>query len=217
MSRILLRGEVPILSSFLVPDWQRAREGSQRGPEAPGASRIIWKTNPLDFLQFGTPWWLFGTEIQSQTSEIPRLYRPSRLDRRTVSRRDKIFAAAPLSLRMCHTRVFWVTIDSEPVEESFNDLWPLIPSFYQWDPSIISTELTRTDGPSRRRDKISAAAPLSLRMRHMRVFWITIDSESVELISGLRLRFNQWDPSIISTEPTGAECGLSKELKPCKS
>ena len=42
-------------------------------------------------------------------------------NRRTVSRRDKILAAAPLSPRMYHTRVFWVTIDSESVEESFLD------------------------------------------------------------------------------------------------
>ena len=33
------------------------------------------------------------------------------------------------------------------------------PRFYQWDPSIISTEPTRTDGPFPRRDKILAAAP----------------------------------------------------------
>ena len=38
---------------------------------------------------------------------------------------------------------------------------------------------------SPRRDKIFAAAPRSLGMWHMRVFWVTLDSESVELISGL--------------------------------
>ena len=43
-------------------------------------------------------------------------------NRRTVSRRDKILAAAPLSLRTCQTRVFWVTIDSEPSRSHF---WPL--------------------------------------------------------------------------------------------
>ena len=42
-----------------------------------------------------------------------------------------------------------------------------------------------SDGPSPRRDNIFAAASLSLRMCHMRVFWITLDSESVELISDL--------------------------------
>ena len=123
-------------------------------------------------------------ELKSSPKPVRSLDYIDRADsnRRTVSRRDKISQRRPLSLKMCHTRVFCVTIDSEPVEESFMTSQT---RFYQWDPSIISTEPTRTDGPSPRRDNIFAAASLSLRMCHMRVFWITLDSESVELISGL--------------------------------
>ena len=77
----------------------------------------------------------------------------------------------------CVTRVFSALLSVQ--SRSRSHLWPLRPIFYQWDPSIISTKSTRTDGPSPRRDKIFAAAPLSLGMCHMRVFWVTLDSESV--------------------------------------
>ena len=50
----------------------------------------------------------------------------------------------------------------------------------QWDPSIISTEPTRTDGPSPRRDKILPARLYHSEYVTNACFLVTIDSESVE-------------------------------------